>query len=132
MSTRSTITVRDRKDGNEAYHIYRHSDGYPDTQHGVIATLPEAFKFAWQLPRYEADDFAAAIVSAWKDGAGNIRFSQGRDAHGDTEFHYEVYQDGGKVYVECYSSEYPDGWDNARVWKKSGKTRILKPAKISA
>lgn len=151
MSTRSTITVRDRKDGNEAYTIYRHSDGYPDTQHGVLKTLPQALAYAWPLPRYEAMDFAAAIVAAWKQPArkpfpdakylsqgGNIYLTTDREAHGDSEWHYEVYPEKGNVLfgepaknricVEVFKSTYPDGWENARVWKRHGKVTFLTAA----
>lgn len=148
MSTRSTITVRDRKDGNEAYSICRHSGGYPDTQHGVLATLPQALAYAWPLPRFEAMDFAAAIVAAWKQPArkpyagapylsqgGNIYLTGGRDDHGDTEWHYEIYPEKGNVLfgepsknrlvVEVFKATYPDGWDGARVWKRHGMLRYL-------
>ena len=70
MSTRCNIIV---KDNYRAIQLYRHSDGYPDTKDGVIATLPEALEFAWNLPRMEVADFAAAIVRAWKEeNGGNI------------------------------------------------------------
>lgn len=142
MSTRSTLTVRDRKNGNEAYSIYRHGDGYPDTEHGVLKTLRQALSYAWPLPRYEAMDFAAAIVAAWKKPAviniysaddkgyasqgGNIYFTTDREAHSDTEYHYEIYPDDkGRVIVECLESIYPDGWDGQRVWKSRGKPAVL-------
>lgn len=103
MSTRSTITVRDSKDSAEGFSIYRHGDGYPDTPHGVFNTLKEALPYAWPWPRYEAMDFAAAIVAAWKQkGGGNIYFTKGRDAHGDTEYHYEIYQKERNIIVDCY------------------------------
>ena len=73
MSTRSTLTIRDEKNGTDAYSIYRHCDGYPDTEHGVFATLSRALPFAWKLPRFDATDFAATIIAAWKEhGGGNI------------------------------------------------------------
>jgi hypothetical protein len=138
MSTRSTLTVRDRKDGSEAYSIYRHSDGYPDTPHGVLKTLRQALSYAWPLPRYEAMDFAAAIIAAWKKPAttiiyrsgekgyivqgGNIYFTNGREAHGDTEYHYEIYPDGkGRIAVECLEAVYPNGWNGQREWHPRGK-----------
>ena len=127
MSTRCTITVRESKNSPTGYSIYRHSDGYPDTEHGVIATLSQALTYAWPLPRFEPDDFAAAIVAAWKQPAhrpvpsmpdyisqgGNIRFTEGRDAHGDTEFHYEIYPDvkhKGALAICTYQSDDSDNW----------------------
>ena len=138
MSTRSTLTVRDRKDGNEAYSIYRHSDGYPDTVAGVFATLPQALAYAWPLPRYEPSDFAAAIVAAWKQPAraypgstyisqgGNIYLTEGREAHGDTAYHYEIWPDGkGRLCVECFLATYPNGYDGRPVWRPYGHPRFL-------
>ena len=44
-------------------HVYKHHDGYPT---GAAAALERAKGFAWPLPRYEGDDFAAAFVAANK------------------------------------------------------------------
>ena len=87
MSTTSTIQISDDED---TFFIYRHSDGYPWGEHGVPATLAKAIPFAWELPRFEAMDFAAAIVRAWKEGGGNIYFTKGHDNHADSEFQYTV------------------------------------------
>jgi hypothetical protein len=62
MSTRGMFTFRSA-DGSEEYHVYRHSDNYPT---GAAEALVAALEFAWQLPRYEADEFAAAFVAANK------------------------------------------------------------------
>lgn len=124
MSTRATITVRDRKDGNRAFSIYRHCDGYPDSEHGVLEGLKLALSYAWALPRFEEDDFAAAIVAAWKKPAyrpspgipdyiaqgGNIRFTEGRDEHGNTEYHYEIWPDKDRIAVQCFERNGEDSW----------------------
>ncbi len=62
MSTRALYTFRSQ-DGDEEYHVYKHHDGYPM---GAAAALTRALAFAWSLPRYEADEFAAAFVAANK------------------------------------------------------------------
>ena len=54
MSTRANIIVRD-KFNPEGIQLYRHSDGYPDSEHGVIHQLKMAMPFTWELPRMEAD-----------------------------------------------------------------------------
>lgn len=89
MSTRATIQVSDI-DGEHT--LYRHHDGYPDTEHGVLATLRQALPFAWPLPRFEADEFAAAIVAAWKSntGPGGIRLVLDHDSIGGAEFQYNI------------------------------------------
>jgi hypothetical protein len=62
MSTRALYTFRS-DDGTEEYHVYKHSDGYPT---GAADAICAALPFAWPLPRYEADEFAAAFVAANK------------------------------------------------------------------
>ncbi len=44
MSTRCTVHFYYGDEGNPSAIIYRHSDGYPDTEHGVIASLDRFFK----------------------------------------------------------------------------------------
>jgi hypothetical protein len=87
MSTRCVVTVFE---DDESYAIYRHSDGYPDGEHGVIAMLERVLPFAWPLPRFEAADFAAAIVVAWKGGGGDIYLTPRADNHGDLAYRYEI------------------------------------------
>lgn len=96
MSTRSTISVEDEHD---KFTIYRHCDGYPDGPHGVPSELRKVLTHTWELPRFEADDFAAAIVRAWKDGGGNIRLTTGHDRHADTEFQYFVSCKDGVIHL---------------------------------
>ncbi|SRR6266550_262552 len=61
MSTRALYTVRDE---TAAYNVYKHCDGYPS---GAAAVIRHAIDyFAWPLPRFEADEFAAALIAAGK------------------------------------------------------------------
>jgi hypothetical protein len=109
MSTRSTVTVYE--DG-QGYSVYRHGDGYPDTEHGVLEGLRAALANAWPWPRFEADDYAAAIVATWRTGAGGIRLTSGRDAHGDTEYHYDVSlaPAGHALFVKVWGRGYGGNW----------------------
>jgi hypothetical protein len=57
--------------------------------------VTQALHYAWPLPRFEADEFAAAIVQAWKDeGGGNIRIDGNPKGfelvHGDAEWVYII------------------------------------------
>lgn len=109
MSTRAVITVRDEYD---SFSVYRHCDGYPEGKHGVIFALSEVLSFAWELPRFEAADFAAAIIRAWKrEDGGDIYMSKGADYHGDLDYVYEVTFDGElRVKVSSPDGEvYADG-----------------------
>ena len=106
MSTRANIIIQDQHD---AIQLYRHSDGYPESDHGVLAGLKEAMPYAWTLPRMEATDFAAAIVRAWKDGGGNIHIDGTADLpgslHGDIDYYYIITPAKGKGCWEVRTFE---------------------------
>ena len=60
-----------------------------------MADLEKVLPFAWPLPRFEANDFAAAIVRAWKEeGGGNIYIDGSpkgwEQIHFDTEWVYVI------------------------------------------
>lgn len=63
MSTRGLYTFKGET-AADTWNVYRHSDNYPT---GAAEVLADTVKFfAWQLPRYEADEFAAAFCAAGK------------------------------------------------------------------
>ena len=98
MSTRALIIV---KDDFEEYGIYRHSDGYPYSKHGVIYSLQEAFVYAWPLPRFEAADFAAAIIAGWKDeGGGGVYLSETDTVDVDVDYIYTINEVDGDIWIE--------------------------------
>jgi hypothetical protein len=89
MATRCNVIVEDEY---SRIQIYRHWDGYPKA---VIADISQALHYAWPLPRFEAGEFAAAIVRAWKDnGGGNIDIDGSPKGfelvHGDIEWLYLI------------------------------------------
>ena len=65
MSTRALYTFYPGEDGwpKAPIHVYKHHDGYPT---GAADAIIAALEFAWPLPRYEHDEFAAAFVAANK------------------------------------------------------------------
>ena len=87
MSTRATISVAD---DNDSFDIYQHHDGYPDGPHGLVRQIAMARRLAWNLPRFEAADFAAAIIAVLKDRGGSTYLTRDADTHGDRDFHYRV------------------------------------------
>lgn len=87
MSTRATLTVKDDRD---QFHIYRHHDGYPSGPHRVVHDLGLARRLAWDLPRFEAADFAAAILAVMKEGPGSVYLTKVAENHSDRAFHYEI------------------------------------------
>lgn len=67
MGTPAEIVVRDSRN---TFAIYTHWDGAPHGEHGILNRLRGAFALAWPLPRFEANDFSAAIVASLKKRPG--------------------------------------------------------------
>jgi len=55
--------------GYKKTHVYKHDDNEPNEG---IQYIKNAFKFSWELPRYEPEEFAAAFVAANKKEPGDI------------------------------------------------------------
>jgi hypothetical protein len=53
--------------------VYKHHDGYPS---GAAQAIEAALDFAWALPRFEADEFAASFVAAAKQSTSRSRRRQ--------------------------------------------------------
>ena len=100
MSTRATYQFVDADGGD--FTVYKHCDGYPS---GAAEWISKALKLAWELPRFEASDFAAAFVAANKQNGGGVRLTHGREDHGDLAFHYVITCENGVLMVEI---QYPD------------------------
>ena len=96
MSTRATYQFVDK---HSDFTVFKHHDGYPE---GGLQWIARALKYAWPLPRFEADEFAASFVAANKPrgGGGDIRLTTSKDVHGDTEYHYVVTRVDGKIHVQ--------------------------------
>jgi len=131
MSTRATYTfIEPGGVDQEYYHVYKHHDGYPK---GAAKWIKAALDYAWPLPRYEADEMAAAFVAANKDGSGGIRLVADGSADGwkrkaaDQEFHYEIKPFNDDLYVSVYST-FIDTFDNGKdevtlIWE--GPLRVM-------
>lgn len=106
MGTRAVITFVDE---DNTFHVYKHWDGNPEHIMGCIeATKP----FAWELPRFEADEFAAAFVAANKEkGGGDIRLTHTYENHCDLEFRYEVRAIDGGLEVRIFTPVYDEAFD---------------------
>ena len=103
MSTRACYTFRDE---HEEFHVYKHSDGYPS---GAEKWIRDAACVAWQMPRFEADNFGAAFIAA------NMRHSECRlmrtgsimdVAPGDIDYRYEIEKRDGGIYVTAFKTNY--------------------------
>uniref|UniRef100_A0A6M3LLJ1 Uncharacterized protein n=1 Tax=viral metagenome TaxID=1070528 RepID=A0A6M3LLJ1_9ZZZZ len=101
MSTRCQIGFYETGETNlekwEAL-LYRHSDGYPKSEHGVVATIkPILDDFQANRGLDDLEYASAWLVAKLKTDYLNIGIS--KDFHGDIEFFYAVYPDKMVVYV---------------------------------
>ncbi len=85
------------KDGT--YKVYQHMDGYPEGPHGILGLLQKVIASgrAWELPRFEADEFAAAFVCVAKTSQGNVRLVNG--GAWDVAYTYTVKAEGNELVV---------------------------------
>lgn len=97
MGTRAVYTFID---AGERHSVYKHWDGYPAW---ACRFLTNALALAWPLPRFEADEFAAAFVAANKKQPGDIRLTTGPQAHGDLAYRYEIRCPDGRLHVRIYT-----------------------------
>ena len=131
MGTRAIYTF---KDENGTFHVYKHWDGYPE---GALDAIKRALPFAWELPRFEADEFSAAFVAGNKpkDG-GNVRLlpcpmpceTKSKSRHvrtwrevapPDIQYRYEITRGAKGLHVAAYdvSCSYPGNvWSEKRLY----------------
>lgn len=115
MSTRAVYCFKDLGTENE-FMVYSHYDNYPT---GALIQLNNAFKFAWRLPRFEADEFAAAFVAGNKKEGGMIRLMNiTDDLPSDIEYVYDIYFDTKKEKLMIKVFDYnTDPYLGAPVFK---------------
>ena len=92
--------------------------------------MGEALQYAWQLPQFEAKDFAAAIVRAWKvEGGGNIYIDGNAKAwekvHGDTEWVYVVKASAEEPTVDVYD------WHEYWLDKANTNAKDFRPTAVA-
>lgn len=126
MSTRAVYTFQDTM---SEYHVYKHHDGYPS---GAAEFIQNALAHAWELPRFEADEFGAAFISANKDSAGGVRLTHGYDKHGDLEYRYEISAPAGALVVTAFSATDGPGPDYKISWRKIFKGSLQKFIEFAA
>jgi len=97
MSISATIEFIDCN--NTRAYVYKHWDGYPS---GIASALSKATNYAWELPRFEADEFAASFIVANKTGPGDVRVLTKASGH-MVDYHYVVTDKAGAIYVTAYA-----------------------------
>lgn len=101
MSTRCQIHFVHDTDEKRYPSIYRHSDGYPDGQHGVLASLERFFKAVktqthdtrFGDPEYLAAKFVVWQSGEWVGSGGPLDFLSvgvANGLHGDEDYEYRV------------------------------------------
>ena len=102
MSTRAVYTF---VDAHDKFHVYKHWDNYPErednTEVGAYAFIRQAKGLAWEMPRFEASEFATAFIAKHKQEGGGVYLSKGARYHGDLSYHYTIRQKGDKLEVKC-------------------------------
>lgn len=107
MSTRGLYTFKDE------YHsitVYVHFDNYPT---GAVQKIEDALKYAWKLPRFEADEFAAAFVAANKTGGGDVRLTNNATDMGQ-DYHYFITCVNGKIWVKF--GDFEGTLETMKLW----------------
>lgn len=89
-------------------NVYVHHDNYPS---GAKDRVTNALHLAWDLPRYEPDEFAAAFVAGNKQSSGGVRLMPtGKPAQiakkhcADVEFIYVIRAVDTVLYVTVFST----------------------------
>ena len=98
MSTRALYTFKDTDGGT--FTVFKHWDGYPS---GAYQFIQKALAYAWELPRFEADDIGAAFIAGNKPkGGGDLRLINDATTNGDVlgiEFHFMIEPAGKRLKV---------------------------------
>jgi len=95
MGTRCLIKF---KDEYNTFTVYKHWDGYPSN---ILPLIEKAKTKAWELPRFEADEFATAFISVAKPdkGGGDVRLCNNNADLGQ-EYIYTVSLKDNKLDVK--------------------------------
>lgn len=96
MSTRGLYTFTDN---DSSYTVFKHWDNYPS---GAYDFIQNALSLAWDLPRFEADEFAASFIAANKKAGGDLRLLNADSTNGDAlgiEYHYFIRAIGDSLEV---------------------------------
>lgn len=97
MSTRGLYTFTDNE--GLSLTVFKHWDNYPEGAHRFIQ---KALTLAWDLPRFEADEFGAAFIAANKKGGGDLRLLNETSTNADAlgiEYHYFITSEGATLKV---------------------------------
>lgn len=111
MSTRAVYTFMDNQhNDHREFHVYKHCDGYPS---GAIEFIEKSLLYAWELPRFEADEFAASFIVANKIKGGSVYLTSSYEEHSDLVYRYEISHvpglQEGLIMVRIFERDYKKG-----------------------
>ena len=131
MGTRAVYFFEDCHTDGRYYGVYKHYDGYPQ---GAAAHIEDAKSYAWPLPRWEADEFAAAFVAANKNPkGGEVRLLPNFEAtsipmlmddYHWCDFYYIISWDNYdmEMFVTIFESRYDETTDT-QYWHETASMR---------
>ena len=94
MSTRAIITVFDEIDG---FNIYIHGDAMPER---VIPSIEKSTKYAWKFPRFQAGDFATALIKVLKKRAWWVYLINHTEKMSDADYYYQVSKENWDLKIK--------------------------------
>ena len=94
MSTRAIIHIYDELDG---FNIYVHSDGWPDN---IIPNIKQATKYSWELPRFEASEFATALIKVLKQQPWWVYLMNSTERISDVNYYYEILKEEWNLEIK--------------------------------
>jgi len=110
-------------DKHGRFDIYQHHDGYAEGPHGLVRRIAMAQRLAWDLPRFEAADFAAAIIAVLKDRGGSTYLTARAEDHADRAYHYQIepLREGvaTRVQLTVTQPSWRDGAEGREIFKGS-------------
>lgn len=141
MSTRAMLIIESptKDEAPERFLVYRHWDGYPrDGEHGVLPDLQKVIDsdLVWELPRFEADEFACGLIATLKTQPGGYRLASFAPNGGvpdwGQDFTYRITAEGDKLKVTYEDYPHDDQGGNGEE-KTEYLTRkdLIKPTKIT-
>ena len=96
MLTRAIYTFIDK---DSKHHVYKHQD---NDIRIAVKFIGNALTKSWELPKFEAHEFAAAFIAANKKAADDVRIIHTNDAFGLDVNRYEISCVDGKIYLRAF------------------------------
>jgi hypothetical protein len=115
MSTRAIFTFIDHEDYTylgknrsfrDTFHVLKSFDGHPA---GAFKSIKNSLRLAWELPRFEADEFAAAFVSSNKIGRGEVSLTNYHNTSDFPEcidYHYEITFKDSALFIKAFEVRF--------------------------